>query len=101
MCSTIPILRQSVWVLLECLPPGLDYSQLHSALSCLDGVQSVHALHVWALTPGHYVATAHLAVGKCKMHVMSTSSKSLLNLFSPFVKNKLTNSVVRIFFKSD
>ncbi|XP_073984038.1 proton-coupled zinc antiporter SLC30A2-like isoform X3 [Rhodnius prolixus] len=63
MCSTIPILRQSVWVLLECLPPGLDYSQLHSALSCLDGVQSVHALHVWALTPGHYVATAHLAVG--------------------------------------
>ncbi|XP_014240279.1 zinc transporter 2-like [Cimex lectularius] len=63
MCSTIPVLRESVWVLLESFPPELDYIQLHTALSRLEGVQDVHSLHVWALSPAKYIATAHLAVG--------------------------------------
>ncbi|BES95479.1 zinc ion transmembrane transport [Nesidiocoris tenuis] len=63
MVSTVPVLRQSVWVLLESFPPDIDYRLLYMSLSRLEGVQDVHALHVWALTPSKYVVTVHLAVG--------------------------------------
>ncbi|KAF6206618.1 hypothetical protein GE061_017854 [Apolygus lucorum] len=63
MISTVPVLRQSVWVLLESFPPDMDYRLLYMSLSRLEGVQDVHSLHVWALTPSKYVVTVHLAVG--------------------------------------
>ena len=63
MFSTVPVLRQSFWVLLECTPPHMDYSEVENALASLEGVIGVHALHLWALTPGQYAATVHLAVG--------------------------------------
>ena len=62
--STCGVVRESVWVLLESVPPHLDLSLINASLLSIDGIDSVHALHVWALTPGHYVATVHIGVGK-------------------------------------
>ncbi|CAH1403778.1 unnamed protein product [Nezara viridula] len=84
MCSTVPVLRQSVWVLLECTPPHLEYSEVENALSSLEGVIGVHALHLWALTPGQYAATVHLAVGSHadRDRVLERAQTLLHNKFS-------------------
>jgi cobalt-zinc-cadmium efflux system protein len=59
---TWTLLRQSVNILLEGVPDGIDPAAVHGALRDLPGVTDVHDLHVWALTGGRVSLTAHLVV---------------------------------------
>ncbi|MFI0405727.1 cation diffusion facilitator family transporter [Actinomadura sp. 3N508] len=52
--------RQVVAVLGQHAPEGLDTRTVEGELAALDGVQDVHDLHLWTLTSGMHVATAHL-----------------------------------------
>jgi cobalt-zinc-cadmium efflux system protein len=56
------LLSQSVNILLEGVPEGLELQEIHDALAALPGVRQVHDLHVWALTSGRNNLTAHLMV---------------------------------------
>ncbi|KAM8810032.1 putative proton-coupled zinc antiporter SLC30A3 [Eudromia elegans] len=61
--STSAILRDVFRVLMEGAPRGTEPGAVEAALLAVDGVQGVHELHVWALTPGLPVVAAHVAVG--------------------------------------
>jgi cobalt-zinc-cadmium efflux system protein len=54
--------RQAVRVLVEAAPEHVDLSALEHELATLPDVVDVHDLHVWTLTSGMELATAHLAV---------------------------------------
>lgn len=54
--------RQALRILVEAAPEHVDVPALESELSCLPDVVDVHDLHVWTLTSGMEVATAHLSV---------------------------------------
>jgi len=53
---------QSLRVLVQEAPPGLDVAVMEADLAGLPGVVDVHDLHVWTLTSEMDVATAHLVV---------------------------------------
>jgi len=55
--------RQVLNVLAQHAPTGIDPDSVAAELQELDGVQSVHDLHMWTLTSGMNVATAHLVTG--------------------------------------
>lgn len=59
---TWTLLRQSINILLEGVPDGIDPAAVHDALRDLPGVTDVHDLHIWALTGGRVSLTAHLVV---------------------------------------
>lgn len=52
--------REVLAVLGQQAPSGIVPAEVESALTALDGVHSVHDLHLWTLTSGMHVATAHL-----------------------------------------
>jgi len=52
--------RQVLAVLGQHAPAGIDPDQVAVSLDGIEGVAQVHDLHVWALTSGMNVATAHL-----------------------------------------
>ena len=52
--------RQVLAVLGQHAPVGIDPEVVAASLDSIDGVSQVHDLHVWALTSGMNVATAHL-----------------------------------------
>lgn len=52
--------RSVLRVLGQHVPDGLDPAAVATDLAGLDGVASVHDLHLWELTSGMSVATAHL-----------------------------------------
>ncbi|WP_061963046.1 cation diffusion facilitator family transporter [Demequina aurantiaca] len=52
--------REVVHVLAQHAPANADPRQIDSDLMSIDGVEGVHDLHVWTLTSGMDVATAHL-----------------------------------------
>ena len=55
--------RSSLRILFQHSPEGLDVEVVSARLESLRGVTDVHDLHVWTLTSGMEVASAHLAVG--------------------------------------
>jgi cobalt-zinc-cadmium efflux system protein len=49
-------------ILIQAAPAGFDVGRLHTDLAAVPGVVDVHDLHVWTLTSGMEVASAHLTV---------------------------------------
>ena len=65
------VLRESVDVLLEAMPAGIEYSEVEGAISALGGVEGVHDLHIWSLTSGVNALSCHVEVkrerlGECE-----------------------------------
>lgn len=54
------LLRESLNILLEGVPVGMDVAKITAAVQKLPGVVSVHDLHVWALSSGKPSLTAHV-----------------------------------------
>ena len=62
LVSTIRLLRDTVHVLMEGVPPALELGVIGKALAGVAGVESVHDLHVWSITPGQVALSAHLEI---------------------------------------
>jgi cobalt-zinc-cadmium efflux system protein len=58
--STWGLLRDSVAMSLDAVPPGIDRAAVHSHLAGLSGVSSVHDLHIWSISTTEVALTAHL-----------------------------------------
>jgi len=54
--------RQVLAVLGQHVPEGMEVDQVVADLEAVPGVDNVHDLHVWTLTSGMHVATAHLVL---------------------------------------
>jgi cobalt-zinc-cadmium efflux system protein len=62
LASSWTILRESVGILLEAAPRGLDAEAVGHAMASLPGVREVHDLHVWTITSGFPALSAHVLV---------------------------------------
>jgi cobalt-zinc-cadmium efflux system protein len=56
------LLRETVDVLLEAAPKGVDMADVRAHILALDGVEDVHDLHAWTITSGMPVLSAHVVV---------------------------------------
>jgi cobalt-zinc-cadmium efflux system protein len=56
------LLRATGDVLLESTPAGLDVASLTNSMSAVDGVESVHDLHVWTLSSEVRAMSAHVVL---------------------------------------
>ena len=54
------LLKESLNILLEGVPQGIDVAEVMGAMTAVAGVQGVHDLHVWSLTSGKASLTAHV-----------------------------------------
>ena len=62
--SSWRLLRDSVNVLLEQAPRGLDAEEVGTSMVGVPGVEEVHDLHVWTITSGFPALAAHVLVGR-------------------------------------
>ena len=58
--GSIGLIKESVWMSLAGVPRGIDVDEVEAALGELDGVETVHDLHVWPLSTTETALTAHL-----------------------------------------
>jgi cobalt-zinc-cadmium efflux system protein len=58
--SAVRITWDSTQVLLEAAPPGIKVSEVQRHMLDVDGVASVHDLHVWTVTSGFISLSAHV-----------------------------------------
>lgn len=60
------IIRESLFILMEGAPRGIDLSAVAGALDKLPHVTGVHHIHAWTLTSDKHVFSAHLRIGKAE-----------------------------------
>jgi len=56
------IIRESLNILLEGLPRGLDLSEVSGAIQNIDGVLDVHDLHIWSLGSTSSALSCHVLI---------------------------------------
>ena len=60
---TVVLLRDSIDVLLEARPKGVDMKEVERHILEAPGVAEVHDLHAWTITSGMNVVSAHVVLG--------------------------------------
>lgn len=58
--GSIGLLKESVWMSLAGVPSGIDVDVVEAELAELEGVETVHDLHIWPLSTTETALTAHL-----------------------------------------
>jgi cobalt-zinc-cadmium efflux system protein len=62
LASSWTILRDSVSILLESTPAGIDAEEVGRRMASMEGVVEVHDLHIWTITSGFPALSAHVLV---------------------------------------
>lgn len=60
--SSWQLLRESLLVLMEGVPPHINLQEVGSAMASIDKVKSIHDLHIWTLSSGVTVLSAHIQI---------------------------------------
>ncbi|EME97558.1 cation transporter [Streptomyces mobaraensis NBRC 13819 = DSM 40847] len=61
---TLKLLREALDVLLEAAPRDVDMDEVRAHITALPGVTGLHDLHVWTITSGMPVLSAHVVVDR-------------------------------------
>ena len=62
LVSSFGVFRDTVLVLLEAAPRGIDPKEIGDSMASFPGVVDVHDLHVWTITSGFPALSAHVLV---------------------------------------
>lgn len=62
--SALKLVSDTVQILLEGIPKGIDLDEVRRSIAHIEGVVSVHDLHVWTLSPGQLALSSHILVGE-------------------------------------
>ncbi len=57
--STVGVIRSSLSVLLEEVPPGVSWTKMNDAINSVDGISNVHDLHIWSIAHGNTSLSVH------------------------------------------
>lgn len=60
--NALKIVRETINILLEGTPRGMDVRAIMTAIEQVDGVESMHDLHVWSISGEHAALSCHLVV---------------------------------------
>jgi len=60
LCTTFPVSRDCFYVLLESTPRDLDIESLYEELNKIEGVISVHDIHLWNISIGRPCIALHI-----------------------------------------
>jgi len=73
--TTTRLIKQSVAVLMEGVPEGLDPDEVEQALMDVPGVLAVHDLHIWSLSVGKPSLSVHLYCRDDAAHVLAAANR--------------------------
>eukprot|EP01012_Entosiphon_sulcatum_P001966 TRINITY_DN10379_c0_g1_i1.p1 TRINITY_DN10379_c0_g1~~TRINITY_DN10379_c0_g1_i1.p1 ORF type:complete len:492 (+),score=77.79 TRINITY_DN10379_c0_g1_i1:47-1477(+) len=83
--TTVPILKESVMVLMESTPRNVNATEVEESLARVAGVREVHDLHIWSITPGKVALAVHLSldeeIGASYSDVLMASRSMLLQRY--------------------
>lgn len=77
--STLGVLRSSISVLLEEVPPNVSWKDVYDAIESIEGVENVHDLHIWSISD---------SIPSLSVHAHSDDPQLAMEQIYRVVKNK-------------
>jgi cobalt-zinc-cadmium efflux system protein len=79
LASTFNLLREAVHVLMEGVPLELDLGDVELEMARMEGVSSIHDVHIWTLSSGVVALSAHVVLHDLHgwMHVLPAMREML------------------------
>ncbi len=62
LASSLRLLREALHALMEGVPLHLSLDEIGTAIAGVDGVRSVHDLHIWTLSSNRIALSAHIVI---------------------------------------
>ncbi len=62
MVSSIRLLKESLLVLMEGVPTTICINEVSDTLTAIEGINALHDLHIWTLTSGIVMLSAHVSI---------------------------------------
>ncbi|KAJ6519166.1 cation efflux protein [Mycena sanguinolenta] len=62
--SAVPLVRSASFVLLQGVPATISLDQVRTAILAVEGVQSLHELHIWQLSESKNIASVHVLASR-------------------------------------
>ncbi|KAL1492955.1 hypothetical protein ABEB36_011112 [Hypothenemus hampei] len=86
MITTFAIIKDTMLVLMEALPKGIDFEEVMNILTNIDGVKRVHNLRIWALSLDKIAMSAHVAItpGTNPQNVLMVATKNIHEKYNFF-----------------
>ncbi|KAG7349478.1 cation efflux protein [Nitzschia inconspicua] len=85
--NTLGVLRSSIQVLLEEIPPSVDWRLVFNALSKVPNVSDVHDLHIWCISHGQTALS---------LHCTSSDPDALYNINKVCVKFGIKHTTIQV-----
>jgi cobalt-zinc-cadmium efflux system protein len=82
--SSLGILRETLNILLEGAPRGMDLARIAQAIAAVEGVLEVHDLHVWSLDSEWHALSCHIRVADIPL----SASESILREVNDAVRQR-------------
>jgi len=82
--GAISVLKEGANILLEGAPGHIDYGKLKADIESIEGVRSVHDLHIWTISSSKLVLSVHIKVSDQSTH----DSQHILKTVTGFLKEK-------------
>jgi cobalt-zinc-cadmium efflux system protein len=72
LASTFNLLREAIHVLMEGVPQHLELDKVEAEMAAMEGVSSIHDVHIWTLSSGVVALSAHVVLHDLQgwMHVL-------------------------------
>ncbi|KNZ75087.1 Zinc/cadmium resistance protein [Termitomyces sp. J132] len=62
--SALPLVRSASFILLQGVPPTISLDSVRDSILKVDGVHSVHELHIWQLSESKVIASVHVRTSR-------------------------------------
>ncbi|MGH8278695.1 MAG: cation diffusion facilitator family transporter [Gammaproteobacteria bacterium] len=62
LISSLRLLHEVTGVLLEGVPHGMDLAEIGRSMAAVEGVRSIHDLHVWSVSSNEISLSAHIVI---------------------------------------
>ncbi|XP_071996208.1 calcium/manganese antiporter SLC30A10 [Engystomops pustulosus] len=58
--SAFPLIKETATILLQMVPKDINVGEIGHKISMIEGVKSIHEIHIWELASGKNIATLHV-----------------------------------------
>lgn len=82
LSSSGRVLRQAVHILAEGMPEGMTASEVAAAMGEVPGVEGIHDLHVWTVSPGYVALSAHVVTADQSLQATDEMMAAIKHILS-------------------
>ena len=90
--STLGVVRSSIAVLLQEVPPNVSWKAIHAQIQAVPGVWNVHDLHIWSISQG----VPSLSVHVMAENSVTTAHEALRNVAAVCARHGIYHATIQV-----